>query len=42
VEPVDRPRASYGSNHARLARVKAAYDPDNTFRVNQTIRPATG
>ena len=33
-------RARYGANHIRLARIKAAYDPDSRFRLNQDIRPA--
>ena len=36
----ERVRASYRGNYERLARVKAAYDPDNTFRVNQNIEPS--
>jgi FAD/FMN-containing dehydrogenase len=32
-------RASFGANHARLARIKRRYDPHNLFRLNQNIRP---
>jgi FAD/FMN-containing dehydrogenase len=35
-----RLQASYGDNFARLAAVKAKYDPANLFRVNQNIEPA--
>ncbi len=31
---------NYGANHEQLAAVKAAYDPDNLFHVNQNIVPA--
>jgi FAD/FMN-containing dehydrogenase len=37
----DRVRATYGANYDRLAQIKAKYDPDNTFRVNQNIQPAS-
>jgi hypothetical protein len=35
-----RLQASYGDDFARLALVKAKYDPANLFRVNQNIAPA--
>jgi FAD binding domain-containing protein/berberine-like enzyme len=34
-----RIRATYGDNYDRLVTIKAKYDPDNLFRVNQNIRP---
>ncbi|WP_266074869.1 FAD-binding oxidoreductase [Haladaptatus caseinilyticus] len=39
-EGEDRIRASYGDNYERLREVKAEYDPDNFFHVNQNIEPA--
>jgi FAD/FMN-containing dehydrogenase len=38
-EGEERIRATYRGNYGRLAEVKAKYDPENFFRVNQNIRP---
>jgi len=40
-EGADRVQATYGENYGRLQRIKAAVDPDNVFRVNQNIPPAS-
>ena len=36
----DRVEANYGGNYERLSKVKAKYDPDNLFHLNQNIQPA--
>jgi hypothetical protein len=41
-EGEDRVRATYRNNYEKLAQIKAKYDPDNFFRVNQNIRPEAG
>ena len=41
-EGQERVKATYRENYDRLAKVKAQYDPENVFRINQNITPASG
>jgi hypothetical protein len=39
-EPGDPAAAAYGPNYRRLRELKAKYDPENFFHMNQNIRPS--
>ena len=39
-EGEERVKAAYRDNYSRLAQIKAKYDPNNFFHVNQNIKPA--
>lgn len=38
-EGIETVRAGYGDNYKRLAQIKAKYDPNNFFHINQNILP---
>lgn len=40
-EGQDRIQATYRDNYPQLQQVKAKYDPDNYFHINQNIKPAS-
>jgi FAD/FMN-containing dehydrogenase len=39
-EGADNVKSAYRDNYARLAQIKAKYDPNNLLHVNQNIKPA--
>ncbi len=40
VDDAERAPENYGGTYERLRAVKAAYDPDNLFHLNQNVAPA--